>query len=219
MAYSKQNFVDRQVLTHIHLNNIEDGIVSISNEIDNKVECTSDGMASLFASGQTVLSSNQYGSALPSSASEGTMFFKKATGTVADMDTNLVSELMLKAYPVGSVYMSMDATSPAELFGGTWQKRTDRFLVAAGNAYEAGATGGSGSVTLTVDQIPSHTHIAANYESMVGWEGSSPSRSYLNNTNDGYVGSNNPTTKATGGGQAHENRPPYLAVYMWIRTA
>jgi microcystin-dependent protein len=91
--------------------------------------------------------------------------------------------------------------------------------LAAGDSYEVGSIGGEATHTLTVDEMPSHTHIAANYTGMVGWSGSSPSRSYLNNTNDGYVGSNNPTTKATGGSAAHNNMPPYLAVYMWRRTA
>ena len=60
---------------------------------------------------------------------------------------NLNSNGALAYYPVGAVYISMNPTSPAQLFGGTWQQRTDRFLVAAGNAYEAGATGGSSSKT------------------------------------------------------------------------
>jgi microcystin-dependent protein len=91
--------------------------------------------------------------------------------------------------------------------------------LAAGDSYEVGSIGGEATHTLTVDEMPSHTHIAANYTSMVGWTGSSPSFSYLNNSNDGYIGSNNPATKATGGSAAHNNMPPYLAVYMWRRTA
>ena len=45
-------------------------------------------------------------------------------------------------YPVGSIYMSVNATSPASLFGGTWEQLKDRFLLAAGDTYAAGSTGG-----------------------------------------------------------------------------
>jgi len=56
-------------------------------------------------------------------------------------------------YPVGSIYMSVNSTSPATLFGGTWERIQDRFLLAAGSSYSAGGTGGSADATL-----PSHTH-------------------------------------------------------------
>ena len=122
-------------------------------------------------------------------------------------------------YPIGSIYMSVNSTNPANLFGGTWERIKDTFLLSAGDKYSAGATGGEATHKLTINEMPSHTHIVSNYASMVGWTGSSPSYSYLNNNNDGYVGSNNPTSKATGGSQAHNNMPPYLAVYVWKRTA
>lgn len=48
-----------------------------------------------------------------------------------------------KIYPVGSIYMSVNSTSPATLFGGTWEQMKDRFLVGAGNDYAVNSTGGS----------------------------------------------------------------------------
>lgn len=74
-------------------------------------------------------------------------------------------------YPVGSIYMSVNATNPASLFGGTWEQIKDRFLLAAGDNYSAGATGGA---------------------------------------------SGNTGSAGTGDGG---NMPPYLAVYIWKRTA
>lgn len=59
-------------------------------------------------------------------------------------------------YPVGSIYMSTNATSPATLFGGTWERIRDRFLLAAGSTYAAGNSGGSD--TMTAAMLPSHTH-------------------------------------------------------------
>ena len=64
----------------------------------------------------------------------------------------------LNAYPVGSIYMSVNSTSPATLFGGTWEQIQDVFLLAAGSTYTAGDTGGSASHTLIVDELPSHVH-------------------------------------------------------------
>lgn len=69
----------------------------------------------------------------------------------------------LAAYPIGTYYISSVATSPATLFGGTWQQVRDRFILAAGSMYSTGtlanpATGGNATKTLTVANIPSHTH-------------------------------------------------------------
>ena len=61
-------------------------------------------------------------------------------------------------YPVGSIYLSVVSTSPATLFGGTWEKLQDRFLVGAGNSYSIGATGGEATHTLTTSELPSHKH-------------------------------------------------------------
>jgi microcystin-dependent protein len=61
-------------------------------------------------------------------------------------------------YPVGSIYMSVVSTSPATLFGGTWVRLKDRFLMGAGDTYAAGGTGGSETHTLTTNEMPSHNH-------------------------------------------------------------
>lgn len=62
-------------------------------------------------------------------------------------------------YPVGSLYWSSKSTNPASLFGGTWVQIKDRFVLACGDTYKTvGATGGASSVTLSVDNMPSHSH-------------------------------------------------------------
>ncbi len=68
----------------------------------------------------------------------------------------------ISAYPVGSIYMSVNATSPADIFGGTWEALDQgRVLIGAGSAHPAGETGGAESVTLTTAQMPSHSHSAS----------------------------------------------------------
>ena len=63
-------------------------------------------------------------------------------------------------YPVGSIYMSTNTIDPTTIFGGTWERIKDRFLLAAGDIYDAGTTGGKSSTTLTVENLPSHSHDA-----------------------------------------------------------
>ena len=54
--------------------------------------------------------------------------------------------------------MSVNSVSPATLFGGTWSRISDRFLLAAGSSYSAGSTGGEASHALTTAEMPGHTH-------------------------------------------------------------
>lgn len=167
------------------------------------------------------------------------------------------SEIVDLIYPVGSIYMSANSTSPATLFGGSWTRIQDRFLLAAGSSYSAGATGGEASHTLTTSEMPAHSHgrgtmniygslnvraydgngdtIAAGNNvggvnafstSTKGsgevWGNSLASTSTDNNPDyvdfnaaDGWEGK----TEVVGGNAAHNNMPPYLAVYIWKRTA
>ena len=66
--------------------------------------------------------------------------------------------LLNLVYPVGSIYWSSNNTNPGTLFGGTWTQIKDRFILAAGDSYTNGSTGGAATVTLTVSNMPSHTH-------------------------------------------------------------
>ena len=64
----------------------------------------------------------------------------------------------LDAYPIGAYYISSNATSPATLFGGTWERIQDRMIIAAGSSFTAGTTGGSTAKTLSVQNMPYHNH-------------------------------------------------------------
>lgn len=121
--------------------------------------------------------------------------------------------LLQAAYPVGAVYLSTVSTSPKTLFGfGTWTRIQDRFLLAAGSSYGAGSTGGEAAHTLTVEEMPSHTH------KLLGVSGSLASgSSYARFSGSGSTEYS--SIANTGGSKAHNNMPPYLAVYVWKRTA
>jgi len=89
----------------------------------------------------------------------------------------------------------------------------DRFVVGAGSSYNLGDTGGEATHTLTVDEIPSHTHQIGQDQKYVC---ATPGETYVALAGSGTTVYWN--TDATGGGQAHENRPPYYALF-WIMKA
>lgn len=116
-------------------------------------------------------------------------------------------------YPIGSIYLSVNNINPGTIFGGTWQQIKDRFLLGAGSTYSAGATGGSATHKLTINEMPSHTH-----QYLLSYGGNDPASGFnYGNTLAGTFDAH--FSKATGGGQAHNNMPPYLVVYMWKRVS
>ena len=117
-------------------------------------------------------------------------------------------------YPVGSIYMNINPISPDSIFGGEWVRIKDKFLLSAGDNYNAGDEGGEATHTLTVNEMPSHTHVP-NYP--IWNEGSDVSTSADHSTWGPHKTTQINTIKSTGGGQAHNNMPPYLTVYIWRR--
>ena len=133
-----------------------------------------------------------------------------------------LSSLILEAvYPVGSIYISVNSTSPATLFGGTWEAIQGKFLLGAdGNTYKAGNTGGEATHTLTVDEIPKHTHnmYSGNSGAPDTWEPDGGSYLVDSVTQDKHTWWASLGMNYAGGGAEHNNMPPYLAVYIWKRT-
>ena len=61
-------------------------------------------------------------------------------------------------YPIGSIYLSVNSVDPSTIFGGTWEKIKDKFLLSSGDTYAIGSTGGNSSTTLEIANLPSHNH-------------------------------------------------------------
>ena len=118
-------------------------------------------------------------------------------------------------YPVGSIYLAYNHTSPATLFGGTWERISNAFLWAVDSSGAIGQTGGEKTHKLTTAEIPSHTHGSV-YSGNASGDKTLPwlSTSVLG-TGDKLAYS----TIATGGGEAHNNMPPYIQISAWRRTA
>ena len=127
-------------------------------------------------------------------------------------------DILKLVYPVGAIYISVSPINPNELFGfGDWEQLKDRFLLSAGDKYEAGTIGGESEHVLTIDEMPSHTH---NFNRHQLWRNENVPESGLS---DGYGVSNKTlsvyldSTDESGSGLSHNNMPPYLTVYMWQR--
>lgn len=127
-------------------------------------------------------------------------------------------------YPVGAIVLFGNNTNPNDIYIGKWEQLKDVFILACGDKYKCGDTGGEEKVTLTIDTMPSHQHKAeedkthgegAVYgKSSQGadtecWGTSRGSYKYLKEIN----------TSSVGGNQPHNNMPPYVAKYYWERVA
>lgn len=140
---------------------------------------------------------------------------------VANGGTGVTTEaaIGLKAYPVGSIFIAYNSTSPASRFGGTWTQITGRFLRAANDV----STGGSDSITLTSAQMPSHKHNMGIRPSGTEQKGYGLSTSggftdrAMTNPNGSTTG--NWDTATTGSGSSFNNMPAYQDIYVWRRTA
>lgn len=128
---------------------------------------------------------------------------------------------VLEAYPIGSIYISTNATSPATLFGGNWDEIHGAFLFANSALHKAGEIGGEEEHVLKEKEIPIHYH--DEYVGNDGGDGSVP-EGYYGFTSIAFTSKNTywakgSKTSEAGGGQAHNNMPPYLSVYMWERVS
>lgn len=166
---------------------------------------------------------------------------------------SLKSDLANKLYPVGSIYMSVNATNPAELFGGTWEQIKGRFLVGTG-ANDANTSDWWGHEDANHYNIPagelggiaSHSHTLSrngaacigNFSTVTAFStgGSYKWKDYYNSSPDSNMFAfmhdpDNVFTSSTdyynsgsfvgltGSTDTTNSMPPYLAVYMWKRTA
>lgn len=142
------------------------------------------------------------------------------------------SSLLDLVYPIGSIYQTTKSTSPASLFGGTWTQIKDTFLLAVGDNYSSGDTGGSETHTLTVEELAAHKHTQGTVlqgDAFGNMTTPANGVALVNGTGAQYYDAGTiiqgseaammNECATAGGGAPHNNMPPYLAVYMWQRIA
>ena len=152
----------------------------------------------------------------------------------------------LLSYPIGSIYQSTNSTNPSNIFGGIWSQIKDRFLLACGDNYANGSVGGEAAHILTISETPAHTHTRGTmnitggglYHESATYKDFGTRLSgafYAEGTNNWGNGSTvdqdnsmvmfdasrswTGETSSVGGSSAHNNMPPYFAIYTWYRTA
>lgn len=123
-------------------------------------------------------------------------------------------QIMDSVYPIGRVIMTFESEDPNVLYSWqTWERTANgRFLLGASDSYTVGSEGGEAEHTLTIDEMPSHTH-TTRLNTGVTMGNISGVHTFV------HQSSANDPTDATGGSQPHNNMPPYVAVNMWKRTA
>lgn len=146
---------------------------------------------------------------------------------------NSVNQSIAKLYPVGSIYLSVNDTDPGTFIGGTWERLKDVFLLAAGDTYAAGSTGGN------VEHTHKYGFQFGAYYGAISMErdaqsgalqggtgnpvGSASISSSMSDVNDNVAQAAKTLQmshyKSTADTSSASNMPPYLAVYAWKRTA
>ena len=136
----------------------------------------------------------------------------------------------LEAYPIGSIYMSFNSTEPSILFGGTQERIKDRFILAAGDSYTAGATGGEATHEHTISKTNKvYAQIGNQAQTAMFESGDTFGKIYSHSSAQCYAWTHNRDAASTnsdvnstpvrGTSDPASSMPPYLVAYMWYRTA
>jgi hypothetical protein len=125
-------------------------------------------------------------------------------------------------YAVGDIFITTNTTLPSNRWSGTtWKKIEDKMLIGASSTYPVNTTGGEAKHTLTINEMPSHTHgtSISRVNSTWGMLKNDSAGNTVSVRGEAIAKSSSLSTDATGGAQPHNNLPPYIAVYMWIRMS
>ena len=242
MAYTKTNWVNGTTpVNDTNMNKIENALENLDTNISKSTDEYSSTRTysigelviynnKLYKANQDITTAEAFNSShwtevtLLSDVNEIKSVVNNNADNLNKMDEEIAnavekSDLLNLTYPVGSIYMSVNNTSPANLFGGKWEQLKDRFLLGAGSSYSNGKTGGEATHTLTTAEMPSHNH---NSNVRVQWynDNNAWGLQTTDIANSNFrIDSGAVYTSNTGSGQAHNNMPPYLVVFMWKRTA
>lgn len=199
---------------------VDGGLDADALTLDNPLPVTEGGTGAADAAGARTnlgAAASDHTHALDGEGITGTLpILKGGTGatTAADAVNVLKAALLDLLYPVGSIYISTASASPASFLGGTWTQIKDKFLLASGDTYSPGSTGGAST----------HKHLAP-----IGYTDDHQGVAVINGTSTGSADAYRTSTISASGSSASgivrpytqsvSSMPPYLAVYVWERTA
>lgn len=153
--------------------------------------------------------------------------FTPGTEIKAQEMNDALATIFNMVYPVGSIYMSAslstaDAVNAA--LPGTWQAWGAGRVPVGVNLNDTdfnvpNKTGGSKTVTLTVNQMPEHSHTYNGFPLGTTQNWADPYRKlgYINNSSNPYPSQDG--IDSAGGGQPHNNLQPYITCYMYKRIS
>ena len=151
----------------------------------------------------------------------GWIYYRTPSELLSDIGGVAINNFIDTIYPLGSIYITTSNTAPGSLFPGTyWLPIYDRFLLGGGSVYKAGSTGGEATHTLTLGEMPTHTHpmYSSNSGGDSTWTPDEGSYHIDSVTTDEKTYWARLGMDSAGSGMAHNNMPPYLAVYIWKRV-
>ncbi len=202
-------------------NNIDDEVSTRTTEIENvNSAITTEREARISAD-------NSINQQLTQKTGELTTKVNKNTSDITAINSS-IDEYWKTIYPVGSIYISTSTTfNPQTAWGGTWLKTAKgRCLIGANDTYPLGSTGGEESHYLTENEMPPHGHSAGKASgfklanrgiAMSALDQNSEQFLWIDQSS--HSASGVLSTNSEGGGASHNNMQPYLAVYIWERTA
>ena len=206
------------------------------NQIVRSPNMPANTVAKVTSVGVTGTTEPEWPETVEATVSDGSVTFTMESQQ-ANIKKNIIVDLI---YPVGSIYTSVNSTSPADLFGGTWEAMpAGRVLLAQGTSewgveYKAGSTGGEHEHQLSIGELPSHNHIAISSDA---GQHSHQLNAYANDSGGGgkgywfarsgaldttkEAGSHNHeiSISNTGNNNAHNITQPYVAIFMWKRIS
>lgn len=217
------------------------GAVTLDHtELNKRTALVSDGASSAAVSLNTGVTQAAAKTALgvsePALSISGSTLSIDSGTTAADIRTAIsavaLSDLTiltaLDIYPIGAIYLSVVSTDPSTYFGGTWVRvgegrmlvghsTTDSTFEASSNDFSTQNTGGATSKTLSVSEMPAHSHHLLKYSFSDGndFGGAATGNDNISNDPD----TQNLETNSVGSGASFSLMNPYLVVFMWRRTA
>lgn len=131
----------------------------------------------------------------------------------------VLAAVVERDHQVGSLYISENPTSPAELYGGTWERIEGRFIMGASDTYPAGSTGGSNTVPINKDNLPKTTIDVYGIYKITETGNKIDTLTYANQGANSGEWSKIAETSELGSGIPLNILPPYYSMYIWRRVA
>lgn len=206
------------------LNDLQDNIINNFSETDTRLTSNSSSIGTL-SSLTTTEKSNLVGAANEINIKTGNLSNLNTTNK-SDL-VNAINEVLTKVnntalnqqYPVGRIVMFYDLEDHSDYLGFTWQRcLVGNFPVGYDSSDSdfntIGKTGGEKTHILSISEMPSHNHPIENTHANGGVTTYNTVKA---EDKRGWTG--NIYTANTGGGQAHNNLPPYEVISYWRRIA